>query len=352
MGKVAILSIDGGGIRGIIPGTILQIIEEKIQEQTNNPNARLVDYVDFVAGTSTGGILGMGMLLPDPSDPNKPKFRMEEVVGLYHQYGNEIFKKTFWHKIRSFFGIREEKYPNENLLKALNNYFGDVYLSELLKPCIFTAYDIENRNAFFFKQVKAKVDTAYDYYVRDLAQATSAAPTYFEAALIQSRSREQFPLIDGGVFANNPAMCAYAEARKYTFGSIKNPTSKDMLLISLGTGSVKKSYPFRKARKFGLVQWIKPLIDIMMSGNSETVSHQLSWLFDASGNNEGFIRIEPELHLASSNMDDATENNLKALKEAAIKFVQDNPEKINILVDKLISNKPDNHENQRSSTSS
>jgi uncharacterized protein len=345
MGKVAILSIDGGGIRGIIPGTILQVVEERIQEKTKNTNARLVDYVDFVAGTSTGGILGMGMLMPDPLEAGKPKFKMKEVVGLYLQYGAEIFKKPFGHNIRSFFGIREEKYPNGNLLKALNKYFGDVCLSELLKPCIFTAYDIENRNAFFFKQVKAKVDTAYDFYVRDLAQATAAAPTYFEAALIQSKFGEKFPLIDGGVFANNPAMCAYAEARKYTFGPIQNPTSKDMLLISLGTGSVKKPYLFQKARKFGLVQWIKPLIDIMMSGNSETVSHQLNWLFDASGNNEGYIRIEPKLHLASSRMDDVSERNLTALKEAALKFVKDNPEKINNLVDKLIFNKSNNHEN-------
>lgn len=339
MKKVAIISIDGGGIRGIIPGTILQLIEEKIQEKESNPQARLVDYVDFVAGTSTGGILGCGMLVPDPVMPERPKFSMEEVVNLYHENGGDIFRKPFGHKLRTVFGIREEKYPNSNLRKALQEYFGDTYLSEMLKPCLFTAYDIESRKSTFFKWGKACDDISHDFFIRDVAQATAAAPTYFEAALIKSRFGAEYPLIDGGVFANNPAMCAYAEVRKCDFGEIKKPTSKNMLMISLGTGSVKESFPFEKARRFGLVQWIRPLIDIMMSGNSETVSHQLEWLFDAGENQEGFIRLEPELHNAKPDMDDASKANMDALRDAAIKFVKDNPEKINNVVDKLIANK-------------
>lgn len=338
MKQVAILSIDGGGIRGIIPGTILELIEEKIQEKTQNPQARVVDYIDFVAGTSTGGILGCGMLMPDEIDPTRPKFTMKEVVNLYLENGQSIFSKSLGHKLKSVFGIREEKYPNTNLKKALQTYFGDVYLSELMKPCLFTSYDIESRKAKFFKHGYACQDETHDFYVKDLALATAAAPTYFEAALIQSRFGSKYPLIDGGVFANNPAMCAYAEARKCTFGDIVNPTSKNMLMLSLGTGSVKEEIPYSKAKNFGLAQWIKPLIDVMMSGNSETVSHQLEWLFDAGNNNEGFIRIEPELIHAKPTMDDASNSNMKALREDAIRYVKDNSMKINNLVDKLIKN--------------
>lgn len=339
MKKVAILCIDGGGIRGIIPGTILQLIEEKIQEKTSNPQARLVDFIDFVAGTSTGGILGCGMLTPDPLAPERPKFSMEEVVNLYHENGGAIFRKPLGHRLRTLFGVREEKYPNENLKKALKEYFGDTYLSEMLRPCLFTAYDIESRKATFFKWGKACDDISHDFYIRDVAQATAAAPTYFEAALIKSRFGASYPLIDGGVFANNPAMCAYAEVRKCDFDNIEKPTSKDMFMISLGTGCVKEPFPYDRAKNFGLVQWIKPLIDIMMSGNSETVSHQLEWLFDAGKNQDGFIRIEPDLYEASPDMDDASKKNMDALRDAAIKFVKDNPEKINIVVDKLIANK-------------
>ncbi|MGY6523236.1 MAG: patatin-like phospholipase family protein [Mongoliitalea sp.] len=339
MKKVAILSIDGGGIRGILPGTILSKIEQKIQERTQNSQARLLDYIDFVAGTSTGGILACGMLIPDISNPGRPMYTMEQVVKLYLDNGEQIFNKPIGHKIRTLFGVREEKYPNANLLKALKEYFKDYYLSDLLRPCLFTAYDIETRSAKFFKYGKACDHESFDFLVRDVAQATAAAPTYFEAAQILSRKGVAHALIDGGVFANNPAMCAYAEARKCDFGDIHRPSSKDMLMLSVGTGSVKESIPFERAKRFGLVQWIRPLIDIMMSGNSETVSHQLEWLFDAGNNPEGYIRIEPELHKAKPAMDDASKENMKALEEAGEFYVTENAEFVDSIVSKLIENK-------------
>ncbi|WP_194776954.1 patatin-like phospholipase family protein [Pararhodonellum marinum] len=339
MKRVAILSIDGGGIRGIIPGVILRVIEEKIQRKTNNPDSRLVDYIDFVAGTSTGGILGCGMLIPDAENPERPKYTMQQVVNLYLEHGGEIFRKPFGHQLVSIFGVRREKFPNSNLTQILEKEFGDTRLSQLLRPCIFTAYDIENRQATFFKQARACETEAKDFYLKDVAQATAAAPTYFRTAKITSVMGVTYPLIDGGVFANNPAMCAYAEARKCNFGEIVSPSSKDMLMLSLGTGSVDEKIPYEKARNFGMVQWIRPLISIMMSGNSETVSHQLVWLFDAGKNPEGYIRIEPELFNAKPDMDDASQQNLNALREAGLRYVDKNEEKIDHIVSRLVENK-------------
>jgi patatin-like phospholipase/acyl hydrolase len=225
------------------------------------------------------------------------------------------------------------------LKKSLKEYFGDILLSQLIRPCLFTSYDLEQRNAKFFKRSKAIENEKDDFLVRDLGQATSAAPTYFETALIQSKSAESFPLIDGGVFANNPAMCAYAEARKCIFGDIANPTSKDMMMISIGTGSVKKPVPYKKAKNFGMVEWIKPLIDIMMSGNSETVSHQLEWLFDAGNNRDGYIRLEPEIGDANADLANASKRNMEALKRAGVQYVENNKEKIDYIIENLIDNK-------------
>lgn len=339
MKKVTIISIDGGGIRGIIPGTILALIEQRLQERLLDTDARLVDYVDFVAGTSTGGILGCGMLIPGENDPKKPKYTLAEVVELYLKNGEDIFSNPFSQKVKTLYGLKDEKFSNYNLKKSLNEYFGEILLSQLIRPCLFTSYDIEERKAKFFKHSKAVESDTENFLVRDLCQATSAAPTYFETALIQSKSGESFPLIDGGVFANNPAMCAYAEVRKCIFGDIANPTSKDMMMISIGTGSVKKPVPYRKAKNFGMVEWIKPLIDIMMSGNSETVSHQLEWLFDAGNNRKGYIRLEPPIGDANSDMANATKKNMAALKRAGVQFVQNNPEKIDEIIQNLIDNK-------------
>ena len=339
MKKVTIISIDGGGIRGIIPGTILALIEQKLQERLSDPEARLVDYVDFVAGTSTGGILGCGMLIPNEDNPKKPKYTLAEVVDLYLKNGEGIFSNPFSQKVKTLYGLKDEKYSNLNLKKSLKEYFGDIPLSQLIRPCLFTSYDLEKRQAKFFKRSKAIENETDDFLVRDLAQATSAAPTYFETALIQSKSAESFPLIDGGVFANNPAMCAYAEARKCIFGDIANPTSKDMMMISIGTGSVKKPVPYKKAKNFGMVEWIKPLIDIMMSGNSETVSHQLEWLFDAGNNREGYTRLEPAIGDANADMANATKKNMEALKRAGVQYVENNKEKIEYIIENLIDNK-------------
>src|SRR5690606_38988087 len=124
---------------------------------------------------------------------------------------------------------------------------------------LIPAYDIENRMGKFFTSYNADANTR-NFLVKDVARATSAAPTYFETAHIRSMYGVSYALIDGGVFVNNPALCAYAEARTMKFESkgIDYPTAKDMLLLSLGTGEVKKPYAYKDAKDWGSISWIKP----------------------------------------------------------------------------------------------
>ena len=106
-----ILSIDGGGIRGIIPAQILVSLEEKLRQQTGDRGARIADYFDLIAGTSTGGILTCVYLCPDRGDPKRPRFTAEEAVDLYFERGDEIFDIPVWHRVRAAGGLRDEKYP-------------------------------------------------------------------------------------------------------------------------------------------------------------------------------------------------------------------------------------------------
>ena len=99
MKKIRILSIDGGGIRGILPGIVLNQIEEKLQKKSNDPNLRLADMFDFMAGTSTGGILTLAYLTPNEN--NRPKLKATEAVNLYLDRGDEIFDVNLWQKIKS-----------------------------------------------------------------------------------------------------------------------------------------------------------------------------------------------------------------------------------------------------------
>jgi patatin-like phospholipase/acyl hydrolase len=347
--KIRILSIDGGGIRGILPGVILTFIEERLMAKEGK-DVRLSDYFDMIAGTSTGGILTCTYLLPERDSSGKstrkPKLTAREAVNIYLDRGDDIFNLTFWQKMKSKGGLADEKYDSSQLEKALNDYFGETLLSELLKPCLITSYDIKSRRAQFFNQIDAKKSPTHDFKVRDVARATSAAPTYFEVSKIKSVFGSPFPLIDGGVFANNPTMCAYAEARSTVFSSVlndpdktDNPYAKDMIIVSIGTGSSSKPYEYDKAKDWGVIQWIQPIIDIMMSGNSETVNYQLRKIWETTGTPENYIRLEPSLYEANSEMDDASAKNLKALHEAGLKFVTDNEKLLESIVDKLIANK-------------
>ena len=313
--KIRILSIDGGGIRGIIPGQILVRIEELLGK-------RIAEHFDMIAGTSTGGILTCAFLFPNNQNRTKPKFTAQEVVDLYFKWGGEIFDIPFFHKIRTAGGLFDEKFPADGLEEALISYFEDKRLSELLKPTLITAYDIKNRKAVFFTQHDAKKDPSKDFLVRDVARATSAAPTYFECARIQSlgNTRPYFPLIDGGVFANNPSLCAYAEARTI-FPKPDKPDGKataiDFAILSIGTGFAKKRYHFNDAKNWGMAEWIKPIIDIMMAGVSETVHYQLDQIFKSVNvPSHQYLRIDGQMPKSvDSDMDNADQENLEALKD-------------------------------------
>jgi patatin-like phospholipase/acyl hydrolase len=198
----------------------------------------------------------------------------------------------------------------------------------LLKPCLIASYDIKRRQAHFFTQHDAVKNEGWNYYVKDVARATSAAPTYFECSKIKSGTNISYPLIDGGVFVNNPALCAYAEVHNKF-----KVTAKDMVILSLGTGFEKKAYNYNQAKDWGLIGWVNPLINIMMSGASEVADYQLRQIFSAVEAPDQYLRINTEFPLGvSSDMDDASQENLDALKELGTETAQ----KLNSQLDEFV----------------
>jgi patatin-like phospholipase/acyl hydrolase len=344
MKKIRILSVDGGGIRGIIPGTILAQLEKILQKQSNSER-KIGDYFDMIAGTSTGGILSCIYLTP--GDDGKAKYSAQDAVDLYIKNGHTIFDRTLAQKLMSVGGILHEKYSEDPIYELLTTYFGDVTLDRLIKPSLITSYDITDRRAIFFTSADARADNIYNFYVRDVARATSAAPTYFSPAHIESLNGQLFALVDGGMFANNPALCAYAEARKLEFSKLFNnpekkdkPTAADMIIVSLGTGSVKKRYRYDEFKNAGEIKWLEPVIDILMSGNSETVAYQLTQMYltlDAE-NQRNYYRLEPDLKEACSEMDIATDENVNNLYQAGLTYVHDNKDFLEKIAAHILEN--------------
>ncbi|MCS6822752.1 MAG: patatin-like phospholipase family protein [Cytophagaceae bacterium] len=333
--NIRILSIDGGGIRGIIAGEILVYIEKKLQEYSGNHEAKIADYFDLVAGTSTGGILACIYLCPDEQDSRKPRFTAEQAVDLYLRRGPNIFNASPWKRLLSLGGLSNEIYSEAPLERYLRAYFRDVRLSDLVKPCIITAYEIEKRYAHIFSRNDAQANPEYDFYLRDVARATSAAPIYFQAARITSLAGQSFSLVDGGVYANNPALCAITEACKL-FGQNEPLRINDITLLSIGTGIKRKPFEYKNAKEWGAIGWVKPLMHIMMSGMNETTDHEIEILYKTHQCAHQYLRLSPLLQSASGEMDNASPENMKALRETAKQYINQNTERIDQFVRLLL----------------
>lgn len=343
--KIRILSLDGGGIRGIIPGVILTYVEKQLQK-LDNSNLYIGDYFDFIAGTSTGGILACAYLMPNKN--KTANYSAEDALKLYTQEGDEIFKENIFQKIFNPWNLISEKYQADALVENFEKLFKNAMISEFIKPCLITSYDITSRCAKLFSSVSAKSNPIENFKVTDVARSTSAAPTYFEPAQIKSENGQSFTLIDGGVYANNPALCAYAEARKINFSNSLNdpekpdiPSAKDMLIVSIGTGTVNKPYHFNDFKNAGEIKWIEPIIDILMSGNSETVDYQLHQIYGtlSEEDKQHYYRLEPDLSEAVPDMDKASKVNIENLRQAGLLFIDKNQELLDDIVQKLLENK-------------
>lgn len=319
---VKVLSIDGGGIRGLIPATVLSAIEERTK-------ARTADLFDLIAGTSTGGILALGLVKPSPRSRRKPQYSAAELAELYEQEGRRIFTRSLWHRLVALDNLLDEKYDAAGLDGVLEEYFGDVPLSRACAEVLVTSYELETRQPWFFARHKARTRPTYDFPMRFVARATSSAPTYFEPEKLDA-AKPPGGLIDGGVFANNPAMCAYVETKKLE-------PDADVLLVSLGTGQHTRAIHYADARDWGLAHWAKPILSVVFDGVSDTVDHQMKTLCPDAPDGPRYYRFQTELDIGSDDMDNATATNIFALKQKARQLIDANDDALDELCAVLVS---------------
>ena len=294
-----VLSIDGGGIRGIIPAMVIAHIERKLGKPAH-------ELFDLMVGTSTGGILALG--LSRPGSGRQAQFSARRVVKLYEEQGNKIFEYSLWRKLRTVGGILEEAYSHEVLEDILGKYFAGAKLGNCEVPTMVTSYDIQNRRTVFLKSWHADHQSLL---CRDAARATSAAPTYFEPKPLDTGDAASV-LIDGGIFMNSPSVSAYAEARKLFPGD-------SFAVLSLGTGELTRPIPFEEARTWGSALWVMSLLDCMFDGVSKAADHQMQLFLG-----ERYQRLQTPLDNANDDMDDASKENIANLKKTARELIANN----------------------------
>lgn len=265
--KFRILSIDGGGLRGLVPLLILKEIE-KITGK------RIYELFDLIVGTSTGGIVACG--LTASKDGKTPLLSIDKLIDLYTTKGSVIFpyKENIFTKINSVFN---PKFCPDGLDNSLKEYFQDLRLSNTLKPVIVTSYDIRNNEIIMFKSRKSN-EPGYNSLIKDVCRATSAAPTYLPSYEM-SFGNKQRTCIDGGVFINNPSLAGVSDVIRNGYG-FDDLDVDDISLLSLGTGIYTENLGVKDTKSWGLKDWVKPITDVMSQATSKSVDYECNELLD------------------------------------------------------------------------
>ena len=328
--KVCILSVDGGGVRGIIPAMVLEELKRRLSERgVKKPFHRLFD---LMAGTSTGSVIVLGLSAPG-RDGRTAAYDISEIRDIYENRSRVIFPLVRFNSIRAISQVWTEKYDHRPLESILEEYFGNLTLKDALTNILITSFDTDHTRPFIMKSrsIVREGEEDLNFYMKDAVRASSAAPTYLELPCIHAVGKEErgFSLVDGGVFANNPAMCAYTEARKIY------PGARRYVILSLGTGRADRGYSYEEVKDWGYIDWVRPskgtpLFRMIMRGQSECVAHQLSRMDEVE-----YIRINGRLDGANELMDDARESNIGELRKTAERFIMENNEKLERIADIL-----------------
>ena len=283
-----ILSLDGGGVRGVFSATIIKEILNRVPE---------FDY-DLVVGTSTGGIIALSLAYG---------YTPEEVVNFYKELAGEVFKKTIRYYV-SGNGLFFSRYDNKVLAELLYDKVGYTRLSQLNKKVIITTFDLVGRYYKGATQWKAKFFHNFhqidgDVSILNLAMYTTAVP-----GLLPNRHG----FIDGGVIANNPAMCAVAKVLN------EGTPIKDIRLLSIGTGYSPRTLKEAKGKSWGLLRWAVPILPLIMDGSSEVVDFECEQIL-----RDKLFRVQ---HPLTERVDADSVESIPKVEEAAEDYINKHPE--------------------------
>ncbi|MFQ6628775.1 hypothetical protein Gotur_006650 [Gossypium turneri] len=283
---ITVLSIDGGGIRGIIPGIILSFLESELQK-LDGEEARIADYFDVIAGTSTGGLL-------------TTMFPFSGVTKIIQSVMGPKYDGKYLH------GVLKERLGNTRLNQTLTNVVIPTFDIKKLQPIIFSSYEV-------------KKSAGLNALMSDICIGTSAAPTYLPAHYFETEDTDgkvkKFNLIDGGVAANNP------EAGSPRVGESEKKDEKESCCE--GLEKLQEKYTAKQAAQWGVLGWLTsgnstPLINAFSEGSADMVDFHISVIFKSLNSGQNYLRIQDDtLKGEVSSVDVSTEENMKTLAKVA-----------------------------------
>jgi len=341
--RFRILSVDGGGIRGLISALTIAEIEKRLGEKAGK-EVRMADYFHLFAGTSTGGLIALALTSPK-------RVSATELASFYTEDGPEIFHRGFGHELGSLWGLSGPKYSLGPLREAVERRLGSSKVSEATRDLLVTSYDMSRSEPYFFKRWRALERPERNFPIAEAALATSAAPTYFPSHGLGDRA-----LVDGGVFAANPSVAAIAEALGRQSDEPARLAPDDLFLVSIGTGEFETGFSQRQVSKWGKLGWVSggdepPILGAMLGGASDGADYWAHMLLNHApgegvpsreelGNGPRYYRLQVRLAKPIA-MDDASRETLKTrLPDAARQLLEDRRPQIDEIVAKLAAAGP------------
>ncbi|KAA8531711.1 hypothetical protein F0562_006572 [Nyssa sinensis] len=338
--KITILTIDGTGIRALIPSVILSFLEFQLQE-LDGKEARIADYFDVIGGTSTGGLVAA--MLTTPGQNNRPLFAAKDIITFFIENCPKIFPPLRGPLISARMIIKDlfgPRYNGKYFHNLLQSKFGETRISQTLTNLVIHTFDVKLLHPVVFSTNEGKIDISKDAMVSDICIGTRATPTYLPPHYFQTHDAQgnprSFNLIDGAVATNNPALLAVTQVIKKL--SKENPEGfpakpsyyGKFLVISLGTGTMKrdKKYSASKAAKWGVLKWLRhngksPVVDSFTQASARMVDIHLSTLLHALGSQHNYLRIqEKELKGNATSMDISTRKNMGNLVRIGMQLLQ------------------------------
>jgi|GEM_PF-3857258 len=289
------LSIDGGGIKGLVSNLIMTHIEDLTGK-------KMIDLVDLLGGSSVGGMLAAGIAVTGGNDI--PLYDTKYFLNFFKQEAKRIFPNSWWNEARSLFTSKYSPVPLEN---TLQNLFGDKTLLDVVKPLVVPALTT-NHVPFIFSTKQAQESVLNNFYLRDVCRAASAAPVYFPAARIRNiQGNTEQHLVDSGLNINNPAYLVYKTMKQYyqSLGCTKN----NSVILSLGTGNGENSAIPHASGGIDA----EAIIAGLMNSTTNNVNQQL---LEKLGSR--FLRINPMIGRVEL---DATEDSVLSQLEFSVETV-------------------------------
>jgi len=303
-----------------------------------------------LVGTSTGGMLALGLVTP--GEDGGHAYAARNVGDIYTSHGQHIFPKPvsslprslqeareWWSSASSsaaIFGYNPDagnaRYSPEGIEEAFQLCFGDRLLSEALVDVVVTSYDLQTKSPVLFKSRDAKLDSGNDLLMRDAARATSAAPTYFPPLEMAWEGIENRLLVDGGVYAKNPAMIGYIEG--VTRARERGLRDSDVMVVSMGTGRPRRTAALTY-KEFVSRSWLKLAEDVFRAAEDGQAALHDQVLTTLIGDH--YWRFQTVLaEIASYAMDDVSDDNVNALKHLGDQLVGERLDDLNALVKRLL----------------